>query len=48
MSAEHRVRFMEWYRDCKNEELKKEAKDMIPIIGIEAVVSMIEGWGENI
>jgi hypothetical protein len=48
MSAEHRFRFIEWFSNCKHEGLKKEAKDMLPIIGVEAVVSMIEAWGENI
>ena len=48
MSAEHRFRLMEWMRDCKDYELKQQATWMIPLIGVEAVVSMIEAWGENI
>ena len=48
MSAEHIFRFVEWLCDCQKEELINTAKEMIPIIGIEAVVSLIEELGENI
>ena len=48
MSSEYLFRLMEWYRDCKNEELKKEAMDYIPILGVEGTVSWLMSFGENI